>query len=93
MTFILGDVCHVIFRFKPILVSGKKMEIFKISSLITLFIVFDVTSALYFHIAEGERKCFIEEIPDDTTVIGKKDLIDFYHILIGTRTNACTFCF
>ncbi|KAK6108907.1 Glycoprotein 25L2 precursor, putative [Brugia malayi] len=26
--------------------------------------------ALYFHIAETERKCFIEEIPDETTVIG-----------------------
>lgn len=24
---------------------------------------------LYFHIAESERKCFIEEIPDETTVI------------------------
>lgn len=28
-------------------------------------------SGLYFHIAETERKCFIEEIPDETTVIGK----------------------
>lgn len=29
-----------------------------------------VCSGLYFHIAETERKCFIEEIPDETTVIG-----------------------
>ena len=28
-------------------------------------------SALYFHIAETERKCFIEEIPDETMVIGE----------------------
>jgi len=37
----------------------------------------NVTS-LYFHIAETERKCFIEEIPDDTTVIGiyKVELFD-----------------
>lgn len=28
-------------------------------------------SGLYFHIAETERKCFIEEIPDETTVIGE----------------------
>jgi hypothetical protein len=27
--------------------------------------------SLYFHISEAERKCFIEEIPDDTLVIGK----------------------
>ena len=27
--------------------------------------------SLYFHIRETERKCFIEEIPDQTLVIGK----------------------
>ncbi|XP_050297196.1 transmembrane emp24 domain-containing protein eca [Anthonomus grandis grandis] len=27
------------------------------------------TSALYFHIGETERKCFIEEIPDETSVV------------------------
>jgi len=26
---------------------------------------------LYFHIAETEKKCFIEEIPDETMVMGK----------------------
>lgn len=30
-----------------------------------------LSQGLYFHIAETERKCFIEEIPDETTVIGK----------------------
>ena len=30
-----------------------------------------LSSSLYFHIGETERKCFIEEIPDDTLVIGK----------------------
>lgn len=29
------------------------------------------SAGLYFHIAETERKCFIEEIPDETNVIGK----------------------
>nr|XP_061802192.1 transmembrane emp24 domain-containing protein 4-like [Nerophis lumbriciformis] len=29
------------------------------------------SSALYFHIGETEKKCFIEEIPDETMVIGK----------------------
>ena len=28
-------------------------------------------SALYFHIAETERKCFIEEVPDETLVVGE----------------------
>ncbi|XP_060524451.1 transmembrane emp24 domain-containing protein eca [Cylas formicarius] len=27
------------------------------------------SSALYFHIAETERKCFIEEVPDETNVV------------------------
>lgn len=30
-----------------------------------------LTQALYFHIGETERKCFIEEVPDETTVIGE----------------------
>ncbi|XP_005094506.1 transmembrane emp24 domain-containing protein eca isoform X1 [Aplysia californica] len=32
--------------------------------------VLQVSNALYFHIGETERKCFIEEIPDDTMVVG-----------------------
>lgn len=38
--------------------------------LLTL-VTLHLANALYFHIAETERKCFIEEIPDETTVIGK----------------------
>lgn len=33
----------------------------------------NVCQGLYFHIGETERKCFIEEIPDETTVIGDYD--------------------
>lgn len=29
------------------------------------------SDALYFHIGETEKKCFIEEIPDETMVIGR----------------------
>lgn len=44
----------------------------KSTSLILLLIsLVGVSQGLYFHIAETERKCFIEEIPDETTVIGK----------------------
>lgn len=31
-----------------------------------------VTRALYFHIGETEKRCFIEEIPDETMVIGQE---------------------
>ena len=29
------------------------------------------TNALYFEISEKDKKCFIEELPDDTQMIGK----------------------
>ncbi|XP_015511055.1 transmembrane emp24 domain-containing protein eca [Neodiprion pinetum] len=40
------------------------------SSFVVLSVIFlEYSSGLYFHIGETERKCFIEEIPDDTTVL------------------------
>jgi len=39
--------------------------IFSLLQIITL------SSGLFFHISETEKKCFIEEIPDDTLVIGQ----------------------
>ena len=39
--------------------------------ILTFILVLPITSGLYFHIAETERKCFIEEIPDETMVTGK----------------------
>jgi len=37
--------------------------------LFVLAIASQCATGLYFHIGETERKCFIEEIPDDTTVL------------------------
>jgi len=59
----------------------SKMETIKFVIMLTIiFFLFAMSSvnSLYFHIAETERKCFIEEIPDDTTVIGiyKVELFD-----------------
>nr|CAD2122919.1 unnamed protein product [Meloidogyne enterolobii] len=42
--------------------------------LILLFIISTLigySSSIYFHIAETERKCFIEEIPDETMVMSR----------------------
>ena len=40
--------------------------------LFTLFcVLISTTSGLYFHIGETEKKCFIEELPDETMVVGK----------------------
>jgi hypothetical protein len=41
-----------------------------LQSLLALVVIFPLVSPLYFHIAETERKCFIEEIPDETMVTG-----------------------
>ncbi|GMS81202.1 hypothetical protein PENTCL1PPCAC_3377, partial [Pristionchus entomophagus] len=47
-------------------IKGKRM----IRVIAVLSVLAVATNALYFHIAETERKCFIEEIPDETMVIG-----------------------
>lgn len=44
-------------------------------SLFLLAFVVEYANGLYFHIAETERKCFIEEIPDETTVLGELNVI------------------
>ena len=35
------------------------------------FLWADFARGLYFHMGETEKKCFIEEIPDETMVIGE----------------------
>lgn len=44
------------------------------------------SSGLYFHIAETERKCFIEEIPDETTVIGNFSFFCHLHTFFEILT-------
>jgi len=41
--------------------------------LISLSVILELNlvNSLYFHIRETERKCFIEEVPDETLVVGK----------------------
>ncbi len=40
-------------------------------SVLLLNVFYSVVSSLYFHIGETEKKCFIEEIPDETMIIGE----------------------
>jgi len=35
-------------------------------------------SALYFYVAEGAQRCFIEEVPSDTLVVGTYSNPDFW---------------
>lgn len=54
------------------LLSNYIFTMLKLLSILTVsvLILLPLCSGLYFHIGETERKCFIEEIPDETTVIG-----------------------
>lgn len=44
-----------------------------------------LSNALYFHIGETEKKCFIEEIPDETMVIGR---FSHHFRLSGANVNS-----
>lgn len=66
---------------------SKIVKMFSISYISYLFyslFIVNVANGLYFHIGETERKCFIEEIPDETNVIGK---ITFFLIFLTTEKN------
>ena len=39
--------------------------------LLALCLFLGATQALYFHIAETEQKCFIEEVPAETMIVGE----------------------
>ncbi|XP_021359642.1 transmembrane emp24 domain-containing protein eca-like isoform X2 [Mizuhopecten yessoensis] len=39
-------------------------------SIFAVLVCISTVSGLYFHIGETEKKCFIEEIPDETMVVG-----------------------
>jgi hypothetical protein len=40
-------------------------------ALCTVLLLPCLVSGLYFHIQEGQERCFIEEMPDETLVIGE----------------------
>lgn len=51
-------------------VANKMMQMYLIVSLVIVHLV-TLSSALYFHIGETEKKCFLEDIPDETMVVGE----------------------
>jgi len=73
------------------------------AGLLLLFAWLSPSQALYFHIGETEKKCFIEEIPDETMVIGtsivKSALCDrlalsvSWFIHLDLSVEIFTFCF
>lgn len=49
---------------------NKKLILCLLPLAVALFLA-QQSNGLYFHIKETERKCFIEEVPDETLVVGK----------------------
>ncbi len=51
-----------------------RIKVYKMKSYILLVVSIYLSkcSALYFHMGETEKKCFLEEIPDETMVTGKR---------------------
>ena len=49
-------------------------------ALIYIILNINTVQSLYFHIRETERKCFIEEVPDETLVVG--NVYHMYNIWI-----------
>ena len=56
-------------------VFGHRKFIMELRSLsyvlLELLALASVARGLYFHIAETEQKCFIEEVPAETMIVGK----------------------
>lgn len=49
---------------------------------IVLFILVKPTTSLYFYLEGTEQKCFLEELPRDTLVVGKKQIIGGIWLII-----------
>lgn len=48
------------------------------SSFLVLVLCLGAVRGLYFHISETEQKCFIEEVPSETMIVGKF-LVNAHH--------------
>lgn len=48
--------------------------------LVVFSLMLNYATGLYFHLAEGERKCFIEEVPSDTMVTSEFNRIITFKI-------------
>lgn len=51
--------------------TQRKMAVVAWLAVSLVFFRLDLAHGLYFHMGETEKKCFIEEIPDETMVIGE----------------------
>lgn len=60
----------------------EKLNVFAV--ILSVFAVLTQVNCLYFHIGETERKCFIEEVPDETNVIGEVIILVFIYFYLIT---------
>lgn len=60
------------------------MELVKVAVLVLACL--GVSHGLYFHIGETEQRCFIEEVPQETMIVGKLG-----GGTVGVQSVSCTF--
>merc|ERR1712002_236613 len=77
----MGVLCQVFLSSKNFRTEEMRLDSGWTAAFVA-FALLEVVQGLYFHIAETERKCFIEEIPEETMVQGNYKLQ-----LYDPRTN------
>lgn len=57
--------------------------------LIALSCLVGAANGLFFHIKQGEVKCFVEEVPDETLVSGKTVPLFFFNTSVVRAQSHC----
>lgn len=60
----------------------------KVSKLCMLFLaMLHLTSGLHFYLDTNEKKCFFEDLPQDTFVVGRVEALEYDEYTRGYRKN------
>lgn len=71
-------------NFSRIYVTRCTMQKVAFFSVAIVAFAANIAFGLYFHISETKRKCFVQDIPDDTTVVGKQTQTHFVTLFTYT---------
>ena len=61
------------------------MKLTKATVLLLVLVSAGVAHGLYFHIGETEQRCFIEEVPQETMIVGEGILINTFPPSYSTK--------
>jgi hypothetical protein len=84
---LLSIVC-LVRRSHPFLLAAMRRSLaLLVLSVVSLSLLLPRVCGLYFHVVEGSRKCFIEEVPEDVLVMGKYTSPDHAKLNLNTATG------